>query len=78
MRFLALLTLLVCSPLTLFAQSKADLPLTWIWTDDATLDEAPQGTRYFRKTFPILRGCDEAVLDITADDAFTVWVNALN
>jgi putative heme-binding domain-containing protein len=52
----------------------------WIWFpegDPATV--APKGTVYFRKVFninrPIQQPVDEAILDITADNEFTVWVN---
>src|SRR5436190_10891654 len=52
----------------------------WIWHDDKSPAlEQEQGTRYFRKVFtinrPIEKPVDEGVLDITADDEFTVWVN---
>src|SRR5262249_38121568 len=40
---------------------------------------APPGTRYFRYVFridrPVEQPVDEGVLDITATNAFTVWVN---
>jgi putative heme-binding domain-containing protein len=52
----------------------------WIWFpegDPAVV--APKGTVYFRKAFtinrPIQQPVDEAILDITADNEFTVWVN---
>lgn len=52
----------------------------WIWHPEA---DAPKGvpveTRYFRKVFsinrPVQNPVDEAVLDITVADNFTVWVN---
>jgi putative heme-binding domain-containing protein len=52
----------------------------WIWFNEGDpARSAPAGTRYFRRVFNINRPVeipvDEATLDITADDAFTVWVN---
>jgi putative heme-binding domain-containing protein len=52
----------------------------WIWFNEGDpVQEAPAQTRYFRKVFaidrPIQKPVDEATLDITADSAFTVWVN---
>jgi putative heme-binding domain-containing protein len=52
----------------------------WIWFNEGDpAKEAPKGTVYFRKVFkidrPIQQPVDEGVLDITADDEFTVWVN---
>ncbi|MFO0809754.1 MAG: HEAT repeat domain-containing protein [Gemmataceae bacterium] len=48
----------------------------WIWFDEGDpLKDAPAGTRYFRKTLTLGGIVDVATLDITADDAFTVWVN---
>src|SRR5689334_12207086 len=48
----------------------------WIWFNE---DNPGAATRYFRKVFAINRDVqepvDEAVLDLTATDAFTVWVN---
>jgi putative heme-binding domain-containing protein len=48
----------------------------WIWFDEGNpLVEAPAETRYFRRVFSVTRPLDEATLDITADNAFTVWMN---
>ena len=52
----------------------------WIWLDEANpTQEAPAGTRYFRLVFninrPLENPVDEGTLDITADDAFILWVN---
>jgi putative heme-binding domain-containing protein len=52
----------------------------WIWFNEGDpAKEAPAETRYFRKVFqinrPVPKPIDEATLDITADDQFTVWVN---
>jgi putative heme-binding domain-containing protein len=52
----------------------------WIWHDEGEpAREAPVGTRYFRRVWEINRPTqivvDEATLDITADNAFTVWIN---
>jgi len=56
--------------------------LSWIWTAEAkTSAELPAGTRWFRKTFVIDRAItnpvDDAVLEITADNAFKVWFNGV-
>src|SRR5205807_5050613 len=52
----------------------------WIWFNEGNpLAQAPAEIRYFRRAFTIgrpgLKVVDEATLDITADNAFTVWVN---
>src|ERR1051325_10480083 len=52
----------------------------WIWFNEgAPATSAPPGLRYFRRVFNINRPVeipvDEATLDITAADAFTVWIN---
>jgi alpha-L-rhamnosidase len=51
---------------------------SWIWypTGDPA-DSAPAGTRYFRRTFELPAGGQirAAELQLTADDAFTVYVN---
>jgi putative heme-binding domain-containing protein len=48
----------------------------WIWFDEGDpLVEAPAATRYFRRVINLSRPLDEATLDITADNAFTVWIN---
>src|SRR5262249_3385191 len=52
----------------------------WIWFDEGEpAKDAPAATRYFRKVFTINRPVqipvDEATLHITADNAFTVWIN---
>src|SRR5262249_13445073 len=44
------------------------------------LVKAPAGKRWFRQTFEVKTAAqqnpvDEAILEITADDRFTVWVN---
>src|SRR5262245_18075623 len=54
--------------------------LQWIWFDEGEpVKEAPAETRYFRRTFaidrPVPNPIDEAQLDITADNVYTVWVN---
>jgi putative heme-binding domain-containing protein len=50
--------------------------LQWIWFDEGDpAKAAPAGTRYFRRTLNMSRTVDEAILDITADDQFTVWLN---
>jgi alpha-L-rhamnosidase len=50
----------------------------WIWYPDGDpADSVPAGTRYFRRTFDLPAGeqISAAELQITADDAFTVYVN---
>lgn len=54
--------------------------LAWIWTSEAAgTKELPAGPRWFRKVFtidrPIANPVDEAVLEVTADNSFTVWFN---
>ena len=78
---LLILTGLVTIPLLLYAQNTPTEP-KWIWTTEGNaLQAAPAGTRYFRQTFAINRDVqkpvDEAFLDITADDAFEVYVNGV-
>jgi putative heme-binding domain-containing protein len=53
---------------------------SWIWFNEGDpAKSAPAGVRYFRKTFgidrPFQKPVEEGTLDITADNAFTVWVN---
>jgi alpha-L-rhamnosidase len=51
---------------------------SWIWYPEGNpADSAPAGTRYFRRTFDLPAGeqISPAELQITADDAFTVYVN---
>ena len=51
----------------------------WIWFNEGDpLRDAPAATRYFRRTFPLKRSDAKgytAHLEITADNAFTVWLN---
>src|SRR5262245_19859608 len=61
-------------------QDESAPKVQWIWHNDKTPDfEQQQGTHYFRKVFTINRDVqkpvDEGVLDITADDEFSVWIN---
>jgi putative heme-binding domain-containing protein len=50
--------------------------LQWIWFDEGDpAAEAPAETRYFRRVFSVLRPSEEASLEITADNRFTVWLN---
>src|SRR6266511_1813001 len=54
----------------------------WVWFDEGDpASEAPAETRFFRRVFtinrPVQKVVDEADLDITADNAFTVWVNGV-
>jgi serine/threonine protein kinase len=52
-------------------------PAQQIWFDEGDpLKEAPVGDVFFRKTFQVPKeGVSNAILDITCDDAFTVWIN---
>src|SRR5436305_5156930 len=55
----------------------------WIWFDEGDpLSDAPAATRYFRRTLTIDRPgprvVTEAQIDITADNAFTIWVNGVS
>jgi putative heme-binding domain-containing protein len=75
------------SALALVANARADAKGAqaegepqWIWFDEGDpAAQAPAETRYFRKVFKLKgaaeKAVDEAELDITADDQFTVWVN---
>src|SRR3712207_6745170 len=61
-------------------QAQQGRGVQWIWFNEGTpVREVPSETRYFRRTFtidrPVQKVVDEADLDITADNAFTVWVN---
>src|SRR5262245_7615320 len=54
----------------------------WIWFNEGDpATSAPAETRYFRKVFtidrPVQKVVDEGTLDITADNAFTVWINGV-
>jgi putative heme-binding domain-containing protein len=54
----------------------------WIWFDEAQpAQDAPAGTRYFRRVFkidrPFQNPVDEGTLDVTAADSFVVWVNGV-
>ncbi|HQR05831.1 MAG TPA: c-type cytochrome [Gemmatales bacterium] len=81
----ALLTLLAFSTVILISSSQTAVAddkseLSWIWTPEAKETmHLPAGTRWFRKTFeidrPIANPVDEALLELTADDGFTVWFN---
>jgi putative heme-binding domain-containing protein len=55
----------------------------WIWFNEGDpLTEAPIATRYFRKSFtinrPVPKPVEEASLEITADNRYTVWINGHN
>src|SRR6516162_573021 len=72
------LTLLVLGSLHVAPHLTARPPdvLQWIWFDEGDpARDAPAQTRFFRKSFDHNRTVDEAILDITADDEFTVWFN---
>ncbi len=60
------------------ARAAEPADVNWIWFDEGDpAKEAPAGTRYFRRGLTVRRPVDEATLDITADNAFTVWVNGV-
>ncbi|HEY1377893.1 MAG TPA: HEAT repeat domain-containing protein [Gemmataceae bacterium] len=63
-------------PVLTSAPARADSGVQWIWTNDGDpATDASLGSRYFRRAFAVGRFADDATLDITADNAFTVWVN---
>jgi putative heme-binding domain-containing protein len=48
----------------------------WIWFNAGNpTQSAPAETVYFRRTFTLDHNVEQATLDITADDAFQVWLN---
>ncbi len=56
--------------------ARAESGVQWIWFNEGDpATSAPAGNRYFRHSFTVGRWADEATLDITADNAFTVWIN---
>ncbi len=60
---------------TIVAQDgKTQVP-QWIWTGEATLSSAPEGSRYFRRTFPVKGNVRTAEISITADNRYQLWVN---
>jgi putative heme-binding domain-containing protein len=65
------------------AQAQPASRVQWIWFNEGNpVEEAPAGTRYFRGTFEVRsanqqKPVDEATLDITADQSFTVWLNGV-
>ena len=69
-----------CSPKPGVRWSVKPDGVRWIWFNEGNPPaEAPAETRYFRRTFsvdrPGLKPVEDAALDITADNGFTVWVN---
>lgn len=69
-----LLALFAWSPWAALAQ-KAPVP-QWVWYPEGNpLVEAPSATRYFRKSFTVEKDVKTAMLEITADNRFVVWVN---
>jgi putative heme-binding domain-containing protein len=78
MRCILTAALILGSLFTFACEARAESGVQWIWsTDGDAVTSAPAGDRYFRKTFSVTRWADEATLDITADNAFTVWVNGV-
>src|SRR5262249_12814396 len=58
------------------AQAQPAAPPQWIWFNAGNpTQSAPAETVYFRKAFTTDGNVTEAALDITADDAFQVWLN---
>ncbi|MFT3882299.1 MAG: c-type cytochrome [Gemmatales bacterium] len=70
--------LLVSTNHTANADDKSELSSIWTPEAKGTM-QLPAGTRWFRKTFqidrPIANPVDDALLEVTADDGFTVWFN---
>ncbi len=60
------------------AQAQDASELSWIWSKEANATN-PAGKRWFRKTFtidrPIAKPVDLAIIEVTADDSFTLWFN---
>src|SRR5258707_1274796 len=59
----------------LASQPKTDPNLYWIWSQDATLQLAPDGSRFFRRVFDVKGAAKTATIEITADNHFTLWIN---
>src|SRR5947209_20198707 len=82
MLFRRFVLILLCTCLTgviptRSSAEEADGP-QWIWFNEGDpAKEAPAGTRYFRKAFTVGRFAEEALLDVTADAGYTVWVNGV-
>jgi hypothetical protein len=59
-----------------FSTEPRSTPAQWIWSDEQRPrgDMAPE-QRYFRKKFTVEAPASHAVLDVTGDAAFTVWLN---
>ena len=58
------------------ASAQAPRPMNWIWYDEGNpLTEAPAETRYFRRVFTLAKAPERALLEITADNRFVVWLN---
>lgn len=52
--------------------------VNWIWFDEGEPGKAaPAETRYFRRSFEVRRSADEAILELTADNDFTAWINGV-
>lgn len=83
-RALIVMTLVLLGAVTIWLplraeRQKAGGGLQWIWFNEGGPGAtAPAGTRYFRTVFRMDRPfVDEATLDITADNTFTVWFNGV-
>jgi putative heme-binding domain-containing protein len=58
------------------AQAQRGGGVQWIWLNEGDpLKKAPAEACYFRRAFDVPRVVDEATIDITADKAFTLFVN---
>src|SRR5438128_4469353 len=74
------IVLLAALTVSLGARQKSAEPITpnWIWFDEGDpVSSAPAETRYFRHVFTVEQLPAKADLDITADNAFIVWVNGV-
>jgi putative heme-binding domain-containing protein len=59
-----------------YARAADTTGVQWIWFNEGDpLVSAPAATRYFRRTFDVGRAVDDATLELTADNAYTVWLN---
>ncbi|HMO36940.1 MAG TPA: hypothetical protein PKA06_12940, partial [Gemmatales bacterium] len=60
-----------------YASAEEVPELSWIWSKES--EPIPAGKRWFRKAVfidrPISNPVDVAIIEITADDEFTLWFN---
>jgi putative heme-binding domain-containing protein len=77
---LALAVLAVCSWWCWDAFAQTPPTVHWIWFDEGDpLSDAPAEIRYFRRVFTVdvPKAGEEALLEITADNGFIVWLNGV-